>query len=107
MTNKIGNGGVDNRPVHVDSDRGVKRTKDSAEAATSATANPVAASGGQGVRITDSARQLAALEQAIRELPDVDEAKVAAARAAIAGGTYQVSPDRIAERLIRLESELR
>ena len=106
MTNKIGSGGVDNRPVQVGSDRGVKRAKDSADAASSATAKPVESAGGQGVRITDSARQLAALEQAIRELPDVDEARVAKVRAAIADGTYQVSPDRIADKLLRMENEL-
>jgi negative regulator of flagellin synthesis FlgM len=89
----------------VSSDRGVKRTKDSTDGA-SAAAKPVTASGGEGVRITDSARQLAALEQAIRDLPNVDEAKVARVRAAIADGTYQVAPNRIADKLIRLENEL-
>jgi len=106
VTNKIGSGGVDNRPVQVGSDRDVKRTKDSADAASSATAKPVETAAATGVRITDSARQLAALEQAIRELPDVDEARVAKVRAAIADGTYQVSPERIAEKLLRLENEL-
>jgi negative regulator of flagellin synthesis FlgM len=106
VTNKIGSGGVDNRPVQVSSDRGVKRTKDSADAATTATSKPVATADSTGVRITDSARQLAALEQAIRELPDVDEARVAKVRAAIADGTYQVAPDRIADKLLRLENEL-
>jgi negative regulator of flagellin synthesis FlgM len=106
VTNKIGSGGVDNRPVQVGSDRGVKRPKDSADAGSSAAAKPVESAGDAGVRITDSARQLAALEQAIRELPDVDEARVAKVRAAIADGTYQVSPERIADKLIRLENEL-
>jgi negative regulator of flagellin synthesis FlgM len=106
VTNKIGSGGVDNRPVQVGSDRGVKRAKNSADAASSATAKPVETAGSEGVRITDSARQLAALEHAIRELPDVDEARVTKARAAIADGTYQVSPDRIADKLLRLENDL-
>jgi negative regulator of flagellin synthesis FlgM len=106
VTNKIGSGGIDNRPVQVGSDRAVKHAKDSADAASSATAKPVESAGTQGVRITDSARQLAALEAAIREMPDVDEARVAKVRAAIADGTYQVSPDRIADKLLRLENEL-
>jgi negative regulator of flagellin synthesis FlgM len=58
------------------------------------------------VRITDSARQLAALEQAIRALPDVDDAKVSEIRNAIESGTYEVSPDRIADKLMRWEKEL-
>jgi negative regulator of flagellin synthesis FlgM len=105
VTNKIGSGGVDNRPVQVGSDRAVKRTKDSVDSAATG-AKPAAAAEGQGVRITDSARQLAALEQAIRDLPDIDEARVAQVRAAIADGTYQVSPERIADKLLRMESEL-
>ncbi len=103
MTNKIGSGGIDNRPVQVASEQGVKRVKSPAEAAPAA-AKPAAS--GEGVQITDSARQLAALEQAIRTLPDVDEARVAAIRTAIESGTYEVSPERIAEKLMRLEKEL-
>ena len=106
MTNKIGSGGVDNRPVQKGSDHSVKRANDSAGSVSADSAKPAVTAGNAGVRITDSARQLAALEQAIRELPDVDEAKVASVRAAIADGTYQVSPSRIAEKLIRLEREL-
>ena len=102
MTNKIGSNGIDNRPVHVTTDRDVKRVKDSADAPAAAKA-PTAAS---GVSITNSARQLAALEQAIRALPDVDDAKVARIREAIATGTYEVSPERIAEKLLRLEHDL-
>jgi negative regulator of flagellin synthesis FlgM len=105
VTNKIGNGGIGNRPVQVGSDRSVKRANDSTGAAPAESAKP-AASGSEGVRITDSARQLAALEQAIRQIPDVDEARVAKVRSAIADGTYQVAPERIADKLIRMENEL-
>lgn len=102
MTNKIGSNGIDNRPVQVTTDRGVKRVKDSTE--TPATVKAPAAS--SGVSITHSARQLAALEQAIRALPEVDEAKVARIREAIAAGSYEVSPERIAEKLLRMEHDL-
>ena len=105
MTSKIGSGGVDNRPTQVGSDRAVKRANNSVDSAA-AGAKTAAPQEGQGVRITDSARQLAALEQAIRDLPDIDDARVAQVRAAIADGTYQVSPDRIADKLLRMESEL-
>jgi negative regulator of flagellin synthesis FlgM len=103
VTNKIGSGGVDNRPVQVAPERAVKRAKDAADAAPSAAK---VASAGEGVRITDSARQLAALEQAIRALPDVDDAKIAEIRNAIESGTYEVSPERIADKLLRWEKEL-
>lgn len=102
MTSKIGSGGIDNRPVHVASERGVKRVKDSADANAASTAKTA---GAEGVKITDSARQLAALEQAIRALPTVDDAKVAEIRNAIESGTYEVSPERIADKLLRWEKE--
>lgn len=104
MTSKIGSGGVDNRPVQVATDRGVKRVKDSADSSAANAAKGTSAN--SGVQITDSARQLAALEQAIRAMPEVDEAKVAEIRNAIEDGTYQVSPERIADKILRWESEL-
>ena len=105
MTSKIGSGGIDNRPVQVGSDRAVKRAKDSVDGTSTTVSQP--ASGGTGVNITDSARQLAALEQAIRALPEVDETKVAQIRSAIADGSYKVAPERIADKLIRMEQELK
>ena len=104
MTNKIGSGGIDNRPVQVGSDRAVKRAKDSTVSTSPADTQPTASS--DGVNITDSAKQLAALEQAINALPEVDQARVDQIRSAIADGTYQVAPERIADKLIRTENEL-
>jgi negative regulator of flagellin synthesis FlgM len=106
VTNKIGTGGIDNRPVQVGSDRAVKRTNDSSDGAVAGAAKPPASTSDTGVRITDSARQLAALEQAISDLPEIDAARVAKARNAIADGTYQVAADRIADKLLHLEKEL-
>jgi negative regulator of flagellin synthesis FlgM len=58
------------------------------------------------VHITDTATQLAALEQSVRDLPAVDEARVASIRSAISQGTYQVSSEQVAERLTQLEQAL-
>ncbi len=57
----------------------------------------------ESVHITDVASQLAVLEQAMRELPAVDQARVATLRTAIEQGTYTISPDRIADHLNQLE----
>jgi negative regulator of flagellin synthesis FlgM len=105
VSNKIGSGGIDSRPAQVGSDRAIKRANSVTGGETSKVTKPDA--GATGVQITDSARQLAALEAAIRDLPDVDEARVAAIRLAISNGTYEVAPDRIADKLLRLEGELR
>jgi negative regulator of flagellin synthesis FlgM len=104
VTTKIGSGGIDNRPSQVGGDRAVQRTTNSSTnaAQTPATGKPAST----GVSITDSARQLAALEQAIRDMPEVNDAKVAEIRTAIANGSYQVAPERIADKLLRLEQEL-
>ena len=98
MANKIG--GFENRPVHVSTDRKVARTEDSA-------ASPVGtANASESVRITDQAKQLAALEQAIKAMPAVDEARVAEVRRAIDEGRYEVNAERIADKLLRTERDL-
>lgn len=99
MTTKID--GLQNRPVQIGTDKKVSSTSDATATAAQA---PVAAS--SPVRITDQARQLAALEQALNEVPAVNEARVAAIRLAIEQGQYEVNPERIAEKLLRTEQEL-
>lgn len=98
MSNKIG--GFDNRPVRVSTDRKVERSDDAgtAPASASTAADPV--------RITDQAKQLAALEHAIKAMPAIDEARVAEVRKALDEGRYQVNPERIADKLMRSERDL-
>ena len=42
----------------------------------------------------------------MNSLPVVNEAKVAAIRSAIEDGSYQVVPERIADKLLRMDREL-
>jgi negative regulator of flagellin synthesis FlgM len=93
--------GYQNRPVQVGTDKPVSRPR---AAATDAAES---APRGSPVSITDQARQLAALEQAVQSLPIVNEARVAEIRLAIEEGRYEVAPERIAEKLLRTEQELR
>ena len=58
------------------------------------------------VHITDTASQLASLEQALRDSPAVDSAKVAQLRSAIEQGTYQVNPEHVATQLMQMERAL-
>jgi negative regulator of flagellin synthesis FlgM len=101
VTSKIN--GYENRPVQVGTDKAVSRTRDADAKASSAAAGAEASP----VQITEQARQLAALERAVQNLPVVDEARVAAIRLAIEEGRYEVSPERIADKLMRMEHELR
>ena len=93
--------GYQNRPVQVGTDKKVSSTSDAAAAPAQA-----AVTSNSPVRITDQARQLAALEHAVNDVPVTNEAKVAAIRLAIEQGQYQVNPDRIADKLLRMEREL-
>jgi negative regulator of flagellin synthesis FlgM len=62
--------------------------------------------GSQDVQITGTARQLANLEQAVRNLPQVNDARVSQIRTAIEQGTYTVRPQHIADQLLSLEHAL-
>jgi negative regulator of flagellin synthesis FlgM len=58
------------------------------------------------VHITDTASQLAALEQSLRDSPAVDSAKVAQLQSVIEQGTYQVNPEHVATQLMQMERAL-
>jgi negative regulator of flagellin synthesis FlgM len=102
VTNKIG--GYGNRPVHNGADKTVSRERD---ASTSASKGAEAGKAPAPVHITEQARQLAALERAVNDAPVMNEARVASIRLAIDEGRYEVSPERIAAKLLRMEHELR
>jgi negative regulator of flagellin synthesis FlgM len=58
------------------------------------------------VHITDTAAQLASLEQSLRDSPAVDSARVAQLSSAIAQGTYQVNSEHVATQLMQMERAL-
>jgi negative regulator of flagellin synthesis FlgM len=53
------------------------------------------------------ASNLQRIAASITDAPDIDEEKVAAVKRALATGTYKVDPDRIADRLMYLDTVLR
>jgi negative regulator of flagellin synthesis FlgM len=58
------------------------------------------------VHLTDPARNMAALAQAVFDAPDVDTARVDTLQQSIQNGSYHVDAGRIADRLLQLEQEL-
>jgi negative regulator of flagellin synthesis FlgM len=58
------------------------------------------------VHITDSARALSSLSQAVSDAPDVDMNRVAAVQQALATGSYRINPERIANNMLALEQDL-
>lgn len=99
MSSKIN--GIDNRTGPVGAGRAVERVRD----ATSSDAR-TAERGSSGVHITGAARQLADLERAVKDLPVVDEARVAAIRSALEQGSYRIQPEHIADQLVQVEQAL-
>jgi len=89
------------RRTSIGAGRPVQRPQDAVNGASTVAA-PAADTTGE-VQITGAASQLAALEQAIRDLPAVNETRVAALRTAIDQGSYQVVPRKIADSLMQLE----
>jgi len=81
----------------------VQRPQDAANGST-AGAN---ASNGGNVQITGAARQLARLEQAVRDLPAVNDSKVAQISNAIEQGTYSINSRHIANQLVAVEKALK
>ena len=62
--------------------------------------------GVDSVNITDSARRLFALAQAVHDAPEVDAQRIAALQQALGNGQYTINPDRIADRLLQMERDL-
>lgn len=93
--------GFEQRPVQVAGRGATERAKDKPSDA-SAAAEPAASH----VKLTDSAVQLATLERALAQVPDVDLERVQRLRAEIASGDYKVDAQRIATKLMQLERAL-
>src|SRR6188768_3439777 len=91
VTSKIS--GPDTRSTGpVGAGRAVSRVSD----ATTTEPKTAGRESAEGVHITGTARHLAELEQRAKDMPAVDEAKVAAISSAIEQGTYKVSATKVA-----------
>ena len=102
MSGKIS--GIDPAQIaSVGAGRPVQRSQDAVSGGTS---SDTSKDGSQNVQITGTARQLADLDQKVRDLPDVNEERVSQLRTAIEQGTYQVRPQHIADQLMSLERAL-
>ncbi len=99
MSTKIG--GFDSSPVQVSTGRTVKRAGNSDSAAQSSSPDSTS-----DTHITDSARKLASLEQTVRDLPAIDEARVQQVGARISDGSYKIDAERIADKLLRSDQDL-
>lgn len=59
------------------------------------------------VTLTDSARSMQKIEEAVAKTPVVNAAKVAAVKQSISAGTYKIDAGQIASKLLNYESGLK
>jgi negative regulator of flagellin synthesis FlgM len=71
----------------------------STEATTETTGKP-----GASVSLSDAARNLAQIESELKGLPEIDQQRVDAIRTMLSEGRYQVDFERLAQRMLDLES---
>jgi negative regulator of flagellin synthesis FlgM len=63
-------------------------------------------SGSDKVSLTGDASRLQELERELQSRPVVDSQRVDAVRSAVENGTFEVNPERIAEKMMSLEQAL-
>ncbi len=102
MSTKI-SGADGSSAAPVSASRAAPRPQDTANGAG---AQSTTGGASQDVQITGAALQRASLEQAVRDLPAVNESRVAQVRSAIEQGTYTVRPEHIASQLMQVERTL-
>lgn len=96
--------GTDTSAVDAGKARGVGGVRRGAS--VTAETSPAAATSTDSVSITDAARRLAALQEHIASLPEVDAQRVTELRQAIEQGKYHANPGAIADKLLQLENDL-
>lgn len=70
-------------------------------------ASAAAATPKDQVTLTDSARSLQKIEEAVAKTPVVNAAKVASVKQAVSSGTYQIDAGRVAGKILKYERGLK
>jgi negative regulator of flagellin synthesis FlgM len=91
-------------PVKGSNSSGVVADKSQGEAAAAGASTTQA---GDTVTLTNSARSLQKIEEAVANTPVVNAAKVAAVKQAVNSGTYQVNAGQVADKLLQFERGLK
>jgi negative regulator of flagellin synthesis FlgM len=99
VPNKIN--GLETKPARIAATPAVGRRGGDTPAPSSAPAGS-----DTDVQLTGAARGLAAIEQSLRAQPAIDETRVAAVKERLQKGSYEIDPQRVADKLLRMDSDL-
>jgi len=91
-------------PIKGSNSNGVVTDKAQGEAAA---ASAPTSKTGDTVTLTNSARSLQKIEEAVAKAPVVNASKVAAVKQAINSGTYQINAGQVADKLLQFERGLK
>ncbi len=91
-------------PIKGSNSNGVVADKTQGEAAA---AGAPKSKTGDTVTLTNSARSLQKIEEAVAKAPVVNASKVAAVKQAINSGNYQIDAGRVADKLLQFERGLK
>jgi negative regulator of flagellin synthesis FlgM len=105
VSSKIGGVDGSSSTAAIGAGRAAQRPADAATGGAQSS-NSSGGSGGEEVQITGTARQMATLEQAVRDLPAVNDGRVAQISSAIEQGTYSVNSKQVADQLMKMEKAL-
>ncbi len=104
--NNIGNSRPENtrrQDVNREAAESGKARSSEAKAEVRSNENGVPARG-ENVSLSDAAKQLAQLENSIKELPEVDASRVAQIKAKIDSGEYQVNSESLAQKMLDMDN---
>jgi negative regulator of flagellin synthesis FlgM len=107
VTNKISGYKAMEPVAPVKGSKGNAAVADKGSDAASSTVPTAAPKGSDQVTLTDSARSLQKIEEAIAKAPVVDTAKVATIKQAVNAGTYKIDTGRVADKLLQFERGLK
>jgi negative regulator of flagellin synthesis FlgM len=95
--------GADTRPAAVGAGRATQRTQDPVSGGPN---SGVKSNATKDVQLSGAANTLAAIEQGLLEMPEVDDARVEDIRMQIETGVYRIKPEEIADGLMQFENVL-
>lgn len=94
------------RQPRSDADQVDRRAVERDQPPVTRSSGPDATGAGESVSFTNTAADLLSLENQLRELPGIDQARVDTIRQAISDGSYQINPEQIVDSLLQSEVEL-